>query len=165
MRRKFIHPVLPAAAFAICLFGSCSLRDPYPSDGRLEANFRARESGFDRLASMLREDDWIAAVDDQEARAVRGPRRLPAERHDEYRRLFNELGVKSAARWREGGDINLLVWREGGALLGGTSVYYVKSESRPQPLVDSLDKIYDGGQDALVFKRIAPGWYVLLDRW
>jgi hypothetical protein len=165
MKRNFTFIFL-LSVFAAACGNSLHFWEKYPSDSLMEQRFREHEADFNRLADMFREDAQLSGVNyesawlDYEVKA-----NIPQQRLDQYRSLFKKLQVEHIGRGRESGNFYLPFWHRDDYYIGSATKYYIYAESPPSPLVDSLDKLQNSGQDAAAFKRISGNWYMHLDKW
>ena len=148
--------------------GGCGIFNNCPSDNALIERFRAHEADFRRLAQMFKEDVKLSEVDHKSAWVDYDTKtNLPQPRLDEYRRLMQKLGVQHIARGESSGRFYLLVWRESGVFIGGSSKFYIYADwlPPPSPLTDSLDALERSGHDAYAFRKFEESWYLHLDIW
>ena len=160
---NFILPVF-IFLFALVVF-SCS--NPMPTDKSMEENFRARESDFHKLVSMMRENVSLESVDENGAFRPRDIY-VPAQQLDEYRRLLRETGVKNVVSFN--GSIIFIFWVDGDGFYdryidpGAYQVKeYIYTETMPSSLFDSLDdteklNVKQGVTSG--FKKIGDNWFL-----
>jgi hypothetical protein len=149
---------------------ACRIFDSYPSDNSLIEKFRSNEADFRRLAKMFKEDVKLSGVDHKSAWVdynYNFKADIPQQRLDEYRSLLKRLGVQHIVRGDKSGHFYLLVWRENGLFIGGSSKFYIYADwlPPPSPLTDSLDALKQSGHDAYAFKQFEEHWYLHLDIW
>jgi len=139
------------------------------SDAEMEGVFRQHEEDFGRLVGMSRMDAKVIRIAptftwlDDNARWPRPESELgfSRERWDEYRRLFDELGLKEGLAKDVEGDAVYLIAYSQGLGTGGSGKGYVYSPKELSPLYDSLDNIppaSSGGKH--VYKKLKESWYL-----
>jgi hypothetical protein len=115
---------------------------------------------------MFREDAHLSYLNNEAAYLSFDEKvELSKQRMDEYRSLLRKLGLWVVSRGEKTGNIYMKAWHRNAFLVGGSSKYYVYAENSPEALVDSLDKLKNGGDDAYAFKKISDSWYMHLDIW
>ena len=166
--RRFFKLALRKCAcllFLLFFVAGCGIFS-YPTDQTMEARFRSDEASFQRLVQMFKEDARLYSLNHKAASLAFDQKAdLSTQRMEEYRSLLRRLGLWVVSRGEKTGNIYLKAWHQNGFLIGGSSKYYVYAEDPPAGLVDSLDKLKDGGQDAYAFKKIFDRWYLHLDVW
>jgi hypothetical protein len=139
---------------------------PYPTDQAMEEKFRSDEVSFHRLVEMFKDDSQLSSVNNKAAyMSFDHNADLPKQRMDEYQSLLKKLGLLVVSRGEKTGNIYMKAWHRNAFLIGGSSKYYVYAENSPEALVDSLDKLENGDDDAYAFKKISDNWYMHLDIW
>ncbi len=161
--------------FTLCMWVSgCStvnrIFNPYPSDASLQDLYELNREDFNAVTEMFSQDqhlwkvkaDGTAWVDFQ----VRGD--LSQERKDEYIKLLSKLKIEEVNRHlskKEDKSIWLKAWSIPGHFIGGWSKYYVCTDETPEPMVKSLDEVFQSYQDVGHFMKIDNRWYLYLDVW
>ena len=148
---------------------NCGGGKAHPSDSVLEMNFHKHRADFQRLVSMSNEDrsvvrigyefNWLA---DDHSWPRTGPERgLSNERWDEYRSLFQEVGLECGLTRLEDRDVILFCASVTGMVPSGTRKGYAYSETPLTPTTESLDTIPENLRDeSIIYKSIAPNWYL-----
>jgi hypothetical protein len=92
--------------------------------------------------------------------------KLPAERMDEYRRLFGKLNLENGVHRPRPGVITLIASSNDG-VFSKSEKSYVHSETALSPQVDSLDQVAEAnnGDHPPVYKELANDWYLFYERW
>jgi hypothetical protein len=146
---------------------------PPPNDATLVTEFQAHRPDYERLLGMFREDSGVGRIAYDFTRPanffsgapLRSASILPAERLNQYHRLFDRLTLPGGI---EGYDAKHVVyfWRyaEGmGAGLGGSSNGFAYSDSLP-PNTPSAVGCQAPQSECWQFRPIADGWFVLEER-
>jgi hypothetical protein len=132
-----------------------------PTDDDLIENLRAHAVEFDRLVAMSDEDAQLAWVGSTFRSSELG---LTRERLDQYRDLFDTLGIEGGLtrnRWEDTPlVVSLFVWGQG--MLDGSSYKgYAYCRTPPSPLVTSLDTARETGTGReRVFRHVDGDWYL-----
>lgn len=157
MKIKFL-----AVLLLVTLVSSCS---SYPPDRVMMDRLRVNETHFYKLVSMLKEDESLSEVNREFAMSHLATKvELPSTRMEEYRRLLISLDLMTVGRWGSR-MIYLKAWQRDAFPFGGSTKFYVHAESQPERMVDSIDRIARGGQDASVFMKVKDNWYLHWDVW
>ena len=147
----------------VALLSSCSSS---PTDRVMEDMLRSNEAEFNQLVSMFKEDASLWEVNREFAKSSWDTKAiLPSRRMEEYRRLLTRLNLIDVGRGERSGNTYLKAWHRGAFPFGGSTKFYVYAESQPDRIVDSIDRIERGGQDASVFMKVKDNWYLHLDVW
>ncbi len=154
-----------------------NLDSPHPSDDTLIANFQKHEADFDKLVAMSNEDSKVIRIAYDFTRLENNwqcPRPdselgFSKQRWDEYRRLFDELGLKSGlSRESDGtGPVVFLTAFSKGMVNRGSSKGYAHSDHDLKPVFASLDQdpvnIRNGQRHGVAYRQIKPQWYLSYD--
>lgn len=161
------------AALALAAAGK-----PLPSDEALRARFLAHRVDFARLVAMANEDSHLTRIapdftwlDDD----VAWPRKnvgISEQRWDGYRQLFQKVGAsKGIIRAANPARIIFPIVSIG-LVPTGAEKGLVFSDAPLSPVLKSLDnsppdRFWDGPDHAhvLVYKPIAPHWYIYYEQW
>lgn len=151
-------------------FATCREDPHHPSDATLEENFRKHRAGFNKLVDMSNADSKLVRIAsdftwlENNAAWPRPESEIgfSEQRWNEYRQLFNELGLKHGLARRE--DIPGVLFFDvsaTGMVTGGDAKGYAYSTEELSPLVNSLDHI-DIEVKSLqpLYKRIEGDWYL-----
>lgn len=164
-------PVL--VAIAVFMLISPTWHD-HPSDSDLEKTFYRHEPDFNKLVGMVKQDAHVVRIAhdftwlETNAAWPRPESELgfSKERWDEYRRLFNKLGLKEGVYRPEGyagaeGQVIFMPVSLTGLATGGDEKGYAYVMKKVSPLVDSLDNITIQVQSLVpVYKKLKGNWYL-----
>lgn len=149
------------------------------SDKEMSDLFIKNQNDFDTLAKMSDSEDNVVRVADAFTRTKKSwawPRPesewgISQARWDEYKLLFNRLGIKGGMDRAQIGDSDVwatyFVMRACGHFSGcnDREKGYVHSTSQPQPLVESIDNIPPAmRREDHLYMQIAPDWYIYENR-
>lgn len=163
-------------AFVVFLANGC--RTFVPNDEFLIENFKRNRVEFEKLITMIREDERVISVSRDgsvldinynENRGVISEPRLA-----EYITLLKKVNAISV-RIFLGSDnsrlkfssIDVSVWEERSWSIvgGGCSKSYVFSDVEKKPTTASLDVLSFHQGDVSQFRQISENWYLYLDIW
>lgn len=139
----------------------------HPPDRAMEERLRERQSDFDKLIGMLKEDSDVVRLGYDFVFFNNGTSRdIPTERMGEYRRLFDQLDLRNGVHRDRDNVIRLIASSRDGILIKSEKSY-VYSTVDLSPRVDSLDNVIktDRGDRAPVFKKVADNWYLYYESW
>jgi hypothetical protein len=171
-RRAFALGLLIVLGDLVC---GCNPRNPFdimPSDSNLRERFFQNQPAFAKWVQMSNEDQHVIDIQTNSTfldTDVNWPREnigFSKERWNEYRRMFHTLDIDSGLTRRTDYPPTVFINAYGsGGVLGGSAKGYVYSEKPLSPLVDSLDvmprELYrKNGGHAIVFRPLAPNWYM-----
>lgn len=131
--------------------------------------FAQHEEDFGRLISMSQVDAKVIRIApdftwlDDNAKWPRPESELgfSKERWEEYKRLFDKLGLKEGLARDAGGDTVYLIAHSEGLGTGGSGKGYVYSTSELSPLYDSLDNLSLAPSNGKhVYKKLKESWYL-----
>ena len=150
----------------------------FPSDQYLEDNFRANRADFERLITIIQEDNQLIRVSKNgelpDIAYQKNENIISKERLNEYQSLLNKVNVLNIRVDRDNkidnsnfSKIEFLVYESKGWMLGmgGTYKYYIFTQQPPERLSDSLDKLKSSGNEGFAYKKISENWYFCLDIW
>lgn len=149
------------------------LGNPYPTDAELEKRFNDNREAFDELVQMFKENAelWEIDADGKALLDFGKPTSLPQARADRYRELMKQTGILNINRLHPSvgqppsPTIYMRVWLVPNMVIGTKSKLYVYKSWHQKNVVESLDKIYAGGDDAGHYKKINDDWSLFLDVW
>jgi hypothetical protein len=151
IRQKLIFFGLAALIVFIpiggCIYFTLSFPDfntgqPHQSDAQMIANFQKYKSDFERLRQMILEDKGLTRVDDNWTEP-RDPLTIgiKSERIAQYRRMFQQLGIPRGFSATAERDRIEFIASAQGWVASGSSKCYVYLKTRPDELLDDLDKL------------------------
>lgn len=140
-RREWISRFWPVVVAIPLVASGCEMIEPLPGDAYLLRKFTKQRAIFDRLVQMAHEDSKFAVIDSSWTFPVsyttqNGERKgLTAQRWDEYKRLFGEIGLDGIRWWPPGGEYSglFLVASANGTIFGGSMKGYFHIDSDEQP--------------------------------
>jgi len=154
-----------------------NLDTPHPSDDTLIANFQKHEADFNKLVTMSNEDSKVIRIASTFTRLENNwawPRPdselgFSKQRWDEYRALFDRLGLKSGiSRERDSmGPIIFMTAFSKGMVNRGSSKGYAYFEHELLPVFASLDQNpvepTKRQKHDVVYRQIKLHWYLSYD--
>jgi len=138
-------------------------------DEALIKRFYRYEKDFETLAQMAAEDSKVTRIAndftwlENNAAWPRPGSELgfSRERWENYRRLFNKLGIKGGISRKGHPETIFLLSSTTGLATGGDEKGYAYCGHEPTPLVDSLDSIpIEVKSLQQVYKRVKGNWYL-----
>ena len=149
----------------------------HPPDDTLIRNFQKYEADFNKLVSMSNEDSRVIRIARDFTRLENNwgwPRPeselgFSRQRWDEYRALFNKLGLDSGISREDGpGEtIIFLTASSKGMTFRGSSKGYAYSERELSPVFDSLNqnpvKPGERPKHGVAYRKIKDRWYLSYD--
>lgn len=138
-----------------------------PSDHTMSDQFYAKAADFNKLLTMVREDDLdrisLDKVYKNRADGEKGRIQveLPPERMEEYRRLFQKTAVQLIIN-DENDRYVFGFWKGVYSLDLRTShsKSFVYLETPPKNLFDSLDEAKKLSNNSMSYKKISDNWYL-----
>jgi hypothetical protein len=172
---KLCHLILLALMLAAC--DPFNVDKPHPSDDELIRNFQKSEADFNKLIAMSNEDPKVIRIASDFTRLENNwqwPRPeselgFSKQRWDEYRVLFNKLGLESGISRESDSErtIIFLTASSKGMTFRGSSKGYAYSEQELSPLFDSLNQNPVDPQKRqkheAAYKKIKDHWYLFYD--
>jgi hypothetical protein len=129
------------AALAALLLSGCGFFARLPSDDTLLKNFSQHEAAFERLLEMSQEDAGFTTISSRYVSPQ--TKKLPQARWNEYRRLFDALGLEELVRRqidKEHTGLFLIAGTSGVSVAGSYKGYiHLDSFFEPRPILRSLD--------------------------
>ena len=181
MLRRILH-IFAFALVAVLvgitlLWWSCGPHQP--SDATLEEQFRGHRTGLERIVAMMGEDRQMSRIAfdflwRQDTVAWPRPESewgISAERWDDYRRVFREVGARDGStRGENSSDVIINVW-SWGIVPAGIGVGYLHCglpKNGSHPTEPPCIQIQDAGKGMFApstsygcrYKRIAPDWFI-----
>lgn len=164
-----------APVFVVTWLAACASQaqkaplNSLPSDATLKSTFQSNEANFNKLAEMSDKDSKIGRIAKDFTTVVERigatPRtatdqELPPSRWDEYRALFQQLGVPSGLA-REGGCLFMPAAIKDVGTVDSEEKGYAFCPSVPSPLYSSLDKTPLKVEKPLpAFRALHKNWYL-----
>ena len=175
MFTKLRYLILLLALMTAC--DPFNLDKPHPSDDELIRNFQKNEADFNKLVTMSNEDSKVIRIAPDFTRLENNwawPRPeselgFSKQRWDEYRTLFNKLGLQSGiSRERDSeSTIIFLTASSKGMTFRGSSKGYAYSEQELSPVFDSLNQNPVDPQKrqkhGVAYRKIKDHWYLSYD--
>ena len=138
---------------------------PHKSDQELVANFQSHRGDFNQLLQMIQTDmqlkrvdeDWTDPTDPQAIGISR-------ERINEYRRLFQRLGIPRGFSAFQTKDHIKFIASTQGLSVSGSSKGYVYARKKPDLIVEDLDHYWSqDGRSFTAHRHIEDNWYLYFD--
>ena len=152
---------LPFIIFPLWLEASSG---PHPSDDAMIAHWELHRDTFEELVAMVHDDTRLKRVgkdytepEDLQAAGI-SPQRLAL-----YRELCRRAGLPGGF-FREGRSVEFL-FHASGIPVSGSAKSFVYDEARPSgdEVTGDLEKAAAELGTHLVYRRIAPNWWLLLE--
>ena len=144
---------------------SCSLFGSHPSDASMIRNFVQHRAIFDQLVSMSDGDKSLVRLAPTFT-YPENPPGLSAERWQQYRKLFREIGSTNGI-CRYESDLPgavLVLYSDKGLVTGGSSKGYVYSPMPLEPHYANLDDPpHDLASNVKAYRRIDERWYIFYE--
>jgi hypothetical protein len=154
----------------LCALGLAVTRSTWRSDAALKSHFLKHRADFERLVAMANEDVHLTRIApdftwlDDSAAWPRENVGISAERWNEYRKLFRQVGVGDGLGKNIDPPRIFFPIVSGGLVPTSWTKGLVYSPVRLSPVVKSLDhrvpdRFWHGSQ-VLVYKPIEDHWYI-----
>jgi hypothetical protein len=152
------------------------MRRPFPTDAELSQRLVDHRESFEQLVAMAKADNEVVRIapDFTWTSTNFGWPRPDSElgftpqRWDEYRQLFNALGLKGGiVRPWEHPDAVYLIVDGKGLVIGGSAKGFAYSDTALEPHCDSLDnrEVRKARDDTEIwFKPLGGKWYLYLQQ-
>ena len=152
---------------------AADLRRPFPTDAELTKRLADHRQDFDQLIAMVKTDkELVRIAPDFTWTTTSSAWPRPAselgfttQRWDEYRRLFQTLGLEAGVLRRSDlSDTIYLFAQTKGLIIGGCIKGYAYSDATLDPRCESLDKPEAIPEDKSCYKALGGEWYLYLQR-
>jgi hypothetical protein len=172
---KSVLPVLPFCLLIICIL-ACEDKE-HQKDEKLIENFQSHKAEFNHLLQMFQEDKSLGRVafdftrtsnffeKCKEPNSWNGKEiEVSNERLDEYRKLFNNLGLSTGIEGYCEKQIITFPASTKGLSVTGSSKGYAYLEKTPKTLIDNLDNYWSEDKKSFTaYRRIEGNWYLYFD--
>ena len=164
-KKAFIAALLSVTALIFLVLSGLSylfgdLGRAHESDQSLMNNLRLHKAQYELLITMFHDDAPVQIV---HPTFLQPDGAITAERWDQYKKLFNQLGLDGGMRGWEGEGIWFLSTTQG-LVTGGSSKGYWYRPRSAVPLFPNLDSIpADLPSNVRGFRKIDDDWYITFD--
>lgn len=150
--------VIPIVALTWFLW-DMGVLTPHPSDQELINLLENNRSKFEKLLSMFQHDDLIrvhpAQFDPDDG--------ISEARWEEYRAIFNELGIDVGMQGWPGQGVWFIVEAKGIVGTGSTKGLMYRP-AKPEPIYENLDKGVAGLDEGVIaYRKIDDDWYITFE--